>query len=505
MLRNPINLKRNILANFIGQGWSTVLGLVVVPFYIRYLGMEGYGLVGFYTTMQAVFNSFLDFGLSATINREIARYLAVPEKIGQTRDLVRTLEVGYWSIGILLGAGVSLGAPVIAKYWIQSENISIPEIQYVVVIMGILTAIQWPLTFYQGGLIGLEKIQLLNGIQVIMTTIRSAGGVLILWLYSASVQVFFEWQIVVSLIQLGFTTFFLWYSLPASDHLPRIRPVLFKEIWRFIAGMSGISFISFFLGQADRIILSKFLKLEYFGYYNLATTLSTGLQMIGSQIVNALFPRFSSLLAKGNHSALRTLYHKSSQFMAVVILPIATVSVLFLTDLIQLWTGDAVVAVNTASIAALLLIGSSLNIIVSIPYRLTIAYGWTSLGFFQNLVSIIIIGPLMILLSLRFGGVGAALTWLFLNSGYFLILPVFVHRRVLQGELSRWYLVDIFQPLVFTVLVAGVGSMLVSSLLPEIFLIPGILFVGLSSLIAAALTAPHVRSWIVTQSAGMLK
>ena len=417
MLRTRVNLKRNILANFIGQGWSTLLGLVVVPFYIRFLGMEGYGLVGFYTTMQAVFNSFLDFGLSATINREIARYLAVPEKVGQTRDLVRTLEVGYWFIGLLLGAGVSLGAPLIARYWIQSESISVLEIQYVVIIMGILTAIQWPLTFYQGGLIGLEKIQLLNGIQVTLTTIRSVGAVLILWLFSAGVQVFFEWQIVVTVIQMGLTTFFLWHNLPASDHLPRIRLELFKEIWRFVAGMSGISFISFFLGQADRIILSKILKLEYFGYYNLATTLSAGLQMVGSQIVNALFPRFTSLLAGGEHVELKALYHKSSQLMAVVILPIATVAVLFSNELIQLWTGDAVIAANTASIAALLLVGSSLNVIVSIPYRLTIAYGWTSLGFFQNLVSILLIGPLMVFLSLRLGGLGAALTWLILNSG----------------------------------------------------------------------------------------
>ena len=48
--------------------------MVAVPFYIRFIGVEGYGLVGFYGTLRATLNSFLDFGLTATINREIARY-----------------------------------------------------------------------------------------------------------------------------------------------------------------------------------------------------------------------------------------------------------------------------------------------------------------------------------------------------------------------------------------------------------------------------------------------
>ena len=111
----------------------------------------------------------------------------------------------------------------------------------------------------------------------------------------------------------------------------------------------------------------------------------------------------------------------------------------------------------------------------------------------------------MVFLSLRLGGLGAALTWLILNSGYFLILPGFAHRRVLKGELSRWYLGDIFQPLVCTLLAAGLGRLVVSSLFPETLLVPGILFVGLLALMAAALSAPDVRGWIGARALAILK
>ena len=146
-------LKRNIIANFAGQGWTILIGLLVVPFYVRLMGIEGYGLVGFYLTLQAVFNSFLDFGLSVTITREIARYSVSPDKINRTRDLVRTLEIGYWLIGLLLGLTVILGAPFIANNWLRAENISPDSIRQIVMAMGIATIFQWPLTFYQGGLV----------------------------------------------------------------------------------------------------------------------------------------------------------------------------------------------------------------------------------------------------------------------------------------------------------------------------------------------------------------
>ena len=40
-----MSLKKNILANCLGQGWSAVMGLAFIPLYIRYLGMEAYGLI----------------------------------------------------------------------------------------------------------------------------------------------------------------------------------------------------------------------------------------------------------------------------------------------------------------------------------------------------------------------------------------------------------------------------------------------------------------------------
>ena len=48
------------------------MGFVFVPVYISYLGIEAYGLIGLFATLQA-WLSLLDLGLSPTLNREMAR------------------------------------------------------------------------------------------------------------------------------------------------------------------------------------------------------------------------------------------------------------------------------------------------------------------------------------------------------------------------------------------------------------------------------------------------
>ena len=103
-------VKKNFAANLAGSGWAALTGLACTPLYIKFLGMEAYGLIGFFLMLQGVVN-ILDLGLSPTMTREMARYSALPEKAGEARDFVRTLEVGYWGIGVAIGVTIYLLAP----------------------------------------------------------------------------------------------------------------------------------------------------------------------------------------------------------------------------------------------------------------------------------------------------------------------------------------------------------------------------------------------------------
>ena len=75
------SIKANIISNFIGNGWGAFLSIFFVPIYLKYIGAEGYGLIGIFASLQVVL-SLLDSGLSTTLNKEIARL----------NDLIKTKE-----------------------------------------------------------------------------------------------------------------------------------------------------------------------------------------------------------------------------------------------------------------------------------------------------------------------------------------------------------------------------------------------------------------------------
>ena len=50
----PSRLKSNFIANFIGQGWVALMSLAFIPLYIKYLGVEAYGLIGLFALMQTL-------------------------------------------------------------------------------------------------------------------------------------------------------------------------------------------------------------------------------------------------------------------------------------------------------------------------------------------------------------------------------------------------------------------------------------------------------------------
>jgi O-antigen/teichoic acid export membrane protein len=489
----------NLLANYIGTGWSALMGFAFIPIYVRLMGTEAFGLVGFFATLQALLQ-MLDLGLSPTMNREMARYRADPSKSSEARSFVRTLEIGYWAIGVIIGLCLIAAAPLVATRWIKATLLPVSAVEHALMAMGVLAALQWPLSFYQGGLLGLQRQVLLNSVQVVMSTLINGGAVLILWLVSPTLMAFFTWRIAMAVVQVALTTGLLWRSLPESDAPPTFQRALLLKSWRFAAGMSGIGLSGLILSQLDKVVVSGLLTLEQFGYYSLAGVVVAAIAMVAGPIFNVTFPMFSALVAVGSDDALVRLYHRSCQLMTVFVLPVAAVVAFFSFDLFRLWTGSADTARHVAPIASVLVIGSALNALMVGPYALQLAHGWTSLGVRVNLVLILMLIPALYVLVTKYGAVGAAGGWVLSQAIYVLLAAPLTHRRLLKGEGGRWLLRDVGLPLAVAVLTAGAGRRLLGGL--DASSMPGGVapaIVLLAALTAAALVAPEMRSLVVGQ------
>jgi len=488
-------IKKNIAANFAGNTWQALMSFAFMPFYLKFMGIEAWGLMGIFATILAMF-SLLDMGLSSTLNREMARLSVLPDKKQEMRNLVRTLEVIYWGIAVLAGIIIVSLAPFITHYWIKAGELSPQTIEQSLLIMGLIMALQMPAGFYSGGLMGLQKQVLLNAINIGIGTLRGVGAVLILWLISPTIQAFFLWQLVISIINTFLLALFLWRSLPPGEQKTTFQKQLLNGIWRFAAGMSGIAILAVILTYLDKVILSKMLTLEMFGYYTLASMVAMGLGRLFTPLFYSIYPRFTQLVSIHDQDGLKQLYHKSCQFMAVLILPVAAVIALFSYEIILLWTQNPITAEKTHILVSILICGTALNGLMNFPYALQLAFGWTRLSFFKNVIAVILLVPLIIYMTTHYGAIGAAITWLVLHIGLFFIEIPIMHRKLLQTEKWHWYWQDVFIPLVACISVAGIGRIFISRPLTQLMILLYLIAIFALTLGASVIITPVTRKWV---------
>jgi len=439
-------LKRNLIANYLGQGWTALMGLAFIPVYINYLGIEAYGLIGMFALLTA-WLSLLDMGMTPTLSREMARFTAGNHTAQSIRDLLRTLEFITLIIAALIAGGVALGANWIARSWLQAEALPVEVVAQVFVIIGLVTALRFAESIYRSSIVGLQRQVLFNVVNSSLATVRGIGAVAILAWLSPTIQAFFIWQGLLSIATLGILASVTYASLPRAERTARFSLESLRSVWRFAGGMIGITFLALLLTQVDKILLSKLLSLGDYGYYTLAAVVAGALYMMIGPITQAFYPRLCEQHARSDTGALIETYHKAAQLVSVLAGSTAIVVILFPETLLLLWTQDQDLAARTAPLLSLLMLGNLLNGMMYMPYMTQLAHGWTSLTVKINIVAVLLIVPAILWVTPRYGAEGAAWVWVSLNAGYVIIGVHFMYRKILSTEKWRWYMQDLLMPL----------------------------------------------------------
>lgn len=439
-------LKKNIFANYLGQGWSAVMGLAFIPMYIRYLGMEAYGLIGLFAVMQA-WLALLDMGMSPTLNREMARFTVGAHSPQSIRDLLRSLEIICFSLAALIALGIWAASDYLARDWLIADKLPTAVVAQALSIMAFVVALRFVEGIYRGSLFGLQQQVWYNAANAILATVRHGGAVAVLAWISPTVKVFFLWQAVVSMLSIVVFATGVQRVLPKSPLPPRFSPASLAGVWKFARGMMGITFLAILLTQVDKVLLSRLLSLESFGYYTLAATVAGVLYMVVGPVTAAIYPRMVELSIQQSETALVSVYHHGAQLITTLIAPAAMLLSFFAGGVIFMWSGDTGLAEHVAPILSVMVLGNLLNALLWMPYQCQVAHGWTSLTLKIATVAVIIFIPAIFWVVPRYGAVGAAWIWVTLEAGHVLIAIELMHRRLIPKEKWRWYVEDLLLPI----------------------------------------------------------
>lgn len=495
-------LRTNILANYAGQIWMALMGVVFIPLYIRLLGMEAFGLVGLMLSIQAL-SMLFDLGMGGALNRELARRVHDARVVHTLCDLVRTFEWLVWPIALMIVGTVWLASGPLADHWLHPEQLSHTATAHAIAIMGLAVALQWPSSFYANGLSGLERQPVLNLINAGFATLRGAGVLVVLYWVSPTISAFMWWYAAMGACQSLVSAATLWRLLPANPQgRATFRVAELRAAGRFAGGLVAIMALSVMVTQLDRVVISAMLPLAELGYFSLAMSVAAGMGRMIQPMFNALYPRYSRLVSLGEQDSLTHLYHLSNQCLAVVVAAVAAVLIIFGRDVLYLWTGDATTAARLALPMSILVAGTALNGWMNLPYALQLAHGWTRLAVGTNLVALALSIPFCILAVAHHGIVGAACLWLTINVFFVAVGIPLMHRRLLRGEMARWYGADLLPPAITAVAVALLAHGLLPPLSRNMVGMLQLALVSSIALLSAALTAPLVRNLVLQQLAG---
>lgn len=450
-----MTFRTNVVANYASQLYVTLIGIIMVPVYLRYLGAEAYGLVGFFTMMQAWFQ-LLDLGLSPTLARETARYKGGAVTPLELRNLFRALECFFWATAGVAAVVVVLCSDWIAGHWLQVQELPVERVKMAVVLMGLTVPLRWTAGLYRGTVNGFERQTLLASLNALIATGRFVGVVPVLAMIGAEPIVFFTYQLVIAGIEVTLLMALAHrlMPVPSADKTVAlsVRPLM--HVLRFSGVVAVTGLIWVLITQLDKLLLSKFLPLSEYGYYTLAVAVANGINVLGIPIAQPLMPRLARLYTERREQDALRLYRTSTIAVSTLVAPAVLLLVLFSEEVIFAWTGDSEAARHAAPILRWYAAGNGALALAAFGYYIQYGQGKLRMHFLGNVVLACALIPSLFVACIRYGAVGAAAAWAISMHLYFWLWIPLTHRVAAPGLHGRWVSREVLPPFLGASLIA---------------------------------------------------
>lgn len=437
---------KNIIANFGGQIITILSSLIFLPVIISIVGVEAYGLIAFYT-MLLLASSVLDLGLTPALSREISKSFQSSEDLVFIKKYIHSAELVLFLVALASSVGFVLAADWVASSWLNLESLSMDEVATCIMVVGLVIGLRIFESAYRGVLIGFHEQLTLNVILSFAAIFRWAGSAAILYFYDSSVLVFFVWQAGVSVLVFLALVFYIYFPIRHVKTDTFWSKAAFRPLWVFSGPMSIQALLILLFTQADKLILSKILTLEDYGYYSIAAIFSTALMQLLAPISQTYFVIFSQNTSTKDFDKLRASFHLSTQFTIALIAPFAFFLCVFSSEILTLWSSQPELAIQVTPILMLLVAGTFLNILTNPLYNLGLAYGKVGIFLKINSFAILFFIPGLFLITPIYGAKGAALVWISLNVYYVAITPTAIFRIFPGFDKKKWLIDDMLPPI----------------------------------------------------------
>jgi len=406
-----------VALNYGSQAWVALMGLLFVPLYIRFLGNEAYGLIGFFTAVSVLLHT-ISMGIVPTLTREMTKIGDGTGKDKNILDLKFTFELSaiIGSVGIFLL--FYFLSDFIAKDWLKPDNISSSIVVHAVQLMGLIISIRLVEAVYRSSLIGLGQISSFAIVSSSMATLRGVGAIIVLYFTDGSLLAFFSWNFITTFATLVILKVLVTKILKPLDVTGNFSIASLAKVKRFALGMMVVSVTGSIYSQVDKFILSGLMPLGQYGGYIISANLAAVIFMAVSPLTQAIFPELSKFYFNNKRDDFKQLYIWSIKLVVLLSGSMGFCMVFNASEVLEIWTGNSSINPLLEMVFVLLCISSVFNSLSWIPQQAQFAFGQTSTTVKINLTLFFVLLSLLPYTYANFDALGCAALVLLSNIGY---------------------------------------------------------------------------------------
>jgi PST family polysaccharide transporter len=411
-------MTRSIFKNFTYLGFvqlsNYILPLLLVPFLIRKIGIEKFGLVSYAQAIIAYFLIITDYGFNLTSTREIAivkeNHLAVEKIVSDTIFAKLALAI----LSFVIFAGMILIIPKLHSNCIF----------YFGSFLAVLGQVLFPIWFFQG-LQEMKIIALLNLLSKVLTVILIFCFITDESDYQYVLPIYALSSILSAFAGLAIITF----KWKIKFHIPTMANV--KEQLRrgstiFVSNISVTSY-----SNVPILLIGSFSNQTVLGDYAIAEKLMQVARQVCGVFSQAIFPRVCEL-AIISKDELKKFWKSVFSFFLLLFIAGTLFVLIFADFIVLLITGTQQSEVSTL---LRILIFAPLAVCINVPPYLTL------LAFHQEkrILKIFLISSLThlvlcLLLLLKYQTIGAALSIVMIEIGIAVWLHVELRKSLFTSS-----------------------------------------------------------------------
>ncbi|MCX7995459.1 MAG: flippase [candidate division WOR-3 bacterium] len=362
MVRKSI-IARNVLLNILGHILPLLIGICVLPYIIKSLGSERFGLLSIVWVILTYLMIF-DFGLGRSTTKYAAEALG-REELEIIPGLVWTSVSFQLIIGIIVGFVTFMLNPLFTQNALNIPDKLIPEARttfYIISLSIPLLIISSP---FRGVLEALQRFDLVN-----IVIILSGTSQFLLPLFGCLFHLTLPGIVLLLIIsRLAILLILFFFNITIFPDIKKKRKVNFNLLPRLFAFGWWITvgnLIGPIIRYFDRFVIGSIINIGAVTYYTAPFDIVERLWIIPSSLIMTLFPAFSEIAVKGEKYELKNLYTRALKYLSLITGPILFIFLILSSDILRIWLGSTF-AQKSSTVFQIFLFTSIFAILAPIP------------------------------------------------------------------------------------------------------------------------------------------